>query len=146
MKSTSSTMQPRHITIPPLTKLSEPRAELFKKQVLMAETGVQVKLKDNIKACYFHEGFTKKYKLCQPRSANSIIKWYANFRFSLASYLSLKPFYLTEGSMTFYSGHWLSWYYWLNFARQGYKNQIFDVFLSKMSMSKSVKIFHYILA
>ena len=56
----------------------------------------------------FSWGFNKKSPTCQPRAANSIIKWYhANFRFLLDSNLSVKPFYLTRGFVTSRSCHWL---------------------------------------
>ena len=49
-----------------------------------------------------------KSKLCQPRAANSIIKWYhANFMFLLGSNLSVKPYYLKWGFETFRSWYWL---------------------------------------
>ena len=73
---------------------------------LKSKTGVQAK--DDINTYYFHEGFTKKSKLCQPRPANSIIKWYqANSKFLLDSNLLVKPFYLTKGFETYRSDHWL---------------------------------------
>ena len=50
----------------------------------------------------------KKFKLCQSRAANSIVKWYhANSRFSLNSNFLVKPFYLTRGFATFRCCHWL---------------------------------------
>ena len=57
----------------------------------------------------FPWGFLKKKsKFMSLRAANSIIKWYhANFRFLLDSNLSVKPFYLTRGFVTFRSGHLL---------------------------------------
>ena len=43
-------------------------------------------------------------KSCQPRAENNLIKLYLkNFRFSLASNLSLKRFYLTRGFNAFRS-------------------------------------------
>ena len=50
----------------------------------------------------------KNFKSCQPIAENSFINWYhANFWFSLASNLFLKPFYLTWGFDIFFSSHWL---------------------------------------
>ena len=52
--------------------------------------------------------YQKKFKLCQLRAANSIVKWYhANSRFSLNSNFLVKPFYLTQGFATFRCCHWL---------------------------------------
>ena len=50
----------------------------------------------------------KNFKSCQPMAVNSFIKWYhAKLRFSLASNLLLKPFYLTRGFDILCSYHWL---------------------------------------
>ena len=92
------------------------------------------------------------------RAANSIIKWYhANFRFLLDSNLSVKPFYLTRGFVTFRSGHLLYLGTVDSFLSVSDKEpEIFLAFFmvklkavyvvssSKLSMSKSAKIFHFI--
>ena len=53
-----------HIT--PLTKLGELGPELVYNCVLKSKTVVQVK--DDIKTCYFHEGFTKKVQIMSSKS------------------------------------------------------------------------------
>ena len=47
--------------ITPLTKLGELESELIHNCALMSKTEVQVK--DEIKTCQFHEGFTKKVQV-----------------------------------------------------------------------------------
>ena len=86
----------------------------------------------------------KKFKLCQSRAANSIVKWYhANSRFSLNSNFLVKPFYLTRGFATFRQRYKIQIWYFLAFSMVKLKEVSF-VSLSELSMSKSAKIFHFI--
>ena len=54
------------MSITPLTKLGELGSELVYNCVLMSKTEVQVK--DKIKTCHFHDGFTKKVQVMSIKS------------------------------------------------------------------------------
>ena len=56
-----------HHQLTPLTKLGELGSELVYNCVLMSKTEVQVK--DEIKTCYFHGGFTKKVQVMSIKSS-----------------------------------------------------------------------------
>jgi len=103
----------------------------------------------------------KKFKSCQPIAVNSFIKWYhSNVKFSLASNSLRKPFYLTRGFNGFFaavtdcilvlSSHFCllviqepeNWCF-LAFSMVNLK-MVYVVSSSKISSSKSVKIFHWI--
>ena len=73
----------------------------------------------------------KKFKLCQPRAANSITKGYhANFTFNSASNFSHKTILFDKGFCDFSQlSLTVSWSCWLIFVCQRYKNLRFDVFL-----------------
>ena len=102
----------------------------------------------------------KNFKSCHPKAVNSFIKWYhANFRFGLASNLLLKPFYLTRDFDIFAAvtdcnlvllTHFCqlviqepeNWGF-LAFSMVNLK-KVYEVSSSKISSSKSVKIFCWI--
>ena len=54
------------MNVTPLTKLGELGSELVYNCVLMSKTEVQVK--DKIKTCHFHGGFTKKVQVMSIKS------------------------------------------------------------------------------
>ena len=102
----------------------------------------------------------KKSKLRQPRAANSITKWYhANFRFISAPNFLLKPFYLTRVlwllmavidcvlvQLTHFCLSVIQepeiWCFLAFFMVK--LKEVYVVSSSKLSMSKSAKIFHFI--
>ena len=59
-------MQDDDEILTPLTKLGELGSELVYNCVLMSKTEVQVK--DEIKTCHFHGGFTKKVQVMSIKS------------------------------------------------------------------------------
>ena len=85
-------------SITPLTKLGKLGSERI--QNLKHESRLMIISKHVISMRVLQ----KNSKSCQPRAENSLIKLYhKNFRFSLASNLSLKRFYLTRGFNAFCS-------------------------------------------